>query len=139
MKRKLSFSKFSKGSNNCANELTHSQTKPKSPYFHKERKTSALPLDVEEEFRPNDVLGDSCPEMVSGAEVQIPVASHKGREMSAPRPCLTDVFHPLSTVSNIKSLLFFSIISKCNGYFFQLVRQSVSTIAHALFENLAQC
>lgn len=27
-------------------------------------------------FVPNDVLGDSGPEMVSGAEVQIPVARH---------------------------------------------------------------
>ena len=60
--------------------------------------------------------------------------------MSAPRPCVADPFHPLGSISNIKSLLY-TYISKCNDYFLQVVRRSVSwygrhlTIRHVLFEN----
>ena len=62
------------------------------------RKTNAkttVPLDVVSVV-PNDSLRDFGPEVAFGAKFQIPVARQGGREMSAPRPCVTNPFHPLS-------------------------------------------
>ena len=47
---------------------------------------------------PNDVPRDFGPVIAFGAKVQIPVARQGGREMSAPRPYVTDPFHPLSSI-----------------------------------------
>ena len=40
-----------------------------------------------------------------GAKFQIPVARQGGREMSAPRPCVTNPFHLLSSVNSHYQLL----------------------------------
>ena len=55
---------------------------------------------------PNDVPRDFGPEVAFGAKVQIPVARQGGREMSAPRPYVTDPFHPLGSIRNNKSFLY---------------------------------
>ena len=60
--------------------------------------------------------------------------------MSAPRPCVTDPFHPLGSVSNNWSFLY--IYESVTSYFFHVVRKSASlhdrylTIAHVLFNTL---
>ena len=46
---------------------------------------------------PNDAPRDFSPEVAFGVKFQIPVARHGGREMSAPRPYVTDPFRPLSS------------------------------------------
>ena len=46
---------------------------------------------------PNDVPRDFGPVIAFGAKFQIPVARQGGREMSAPRPYVTDPFHSLSS------------------------------------------
>ena len=59
--------------------------------------------------------------------------------MSAPRPCVTDPFHPLGSVSNNSSFLY--IYESVTSHFFHVVRKSVSlhyihlTIAHVLFKH----
>ena len=59
--------------------------------------------------------------------------------MSAPRPCVTDPFHPLGSVSNNLSFLY--IYESVASYFFHVVRKSASlhdkylTIAHVLFKH----
>ena len=40
-----------------------------------------------------------------GTKFQIPVARQGGREMSAPRPCVTDPFHSLGSIFNITQFL----------------------------------
>ena len=47
---------------------------------------------------PNDAPRDFGPEVAFGAKFQIPVARQGGREMSAPRPYVTDPFRPLSSL-----------------------------------------
>ena len=49
---------------------------------------------------PNDAPRDFGPEVAFGAKFQIPVARQGGREMSAPRPNVTDPFRPLSSINN---------------------------------------
>ena len=49
---------------------------------------------------PNDAPRDFSPEVAFGAKLQIPVARKGGREMSAPRPYVTEPFHPLSSINN---------------------------------------
>ena len=49
---------------------------------------------------PNDAPRDFGPEVAFGAKFQIPVARQGGREMSAPRPYVTEPFRPLSSISN---------------------------------------
>ena len=49
---------------------------------------------------PNDAPRDFCPEVAFGAKFQIPVARQGGREMSAPRPYVTEPFRPLSSINN---------------------------------------
>ena len=44
---------------------------------------------------PNDAPRDFGPEVAFGAKFQIPVARQGGREMSAPRPYVTEPFRPL--------------------------------------------
>ena len=46
---------------------------------------------------PNDVPRDFGPVIAFGAKFQIPVARQGGREMSAPRPYVTDPFHSHSS------------------------------------------
>ena len=59
--------------------------------------------------------------------------------MSAPRPYVTDPFHPLGSVSNNLSFLY--IYESVTSYFFHVVRKSASlndrylTIAHVLFKH----
>ena len=55
---------------------------------------------------PNDVPRDFGPEVAFGTKVQIPVARQGGREMSAPRPYVTDPFHPLGSIRSNKSFLY---------------------------------
>ena len=47
---------------------------------------------------PNDAPRDFDPEVAFGAKFQIPVARQGGREMSAPRPYVTEPFRPLSSI-----------------------------------------
>ena len=49
---------------------------------------------------PNDAPRDFGPEVAFGAKFQIPVARQGGREMSTPRPYVTDPFRPLSSINN---------------------------------------
>ena len=46
---------------------------------------------------PNDVPRDFGPVIAFGAKFQIPVVRQGGREVSAPRPYVTDPFHSLSS------------------------------------------
>ena len=55
---------------------------------------------------PNDVPRDFGPVIAFGAKVQIPVARQGGREMSAPRPFVTDPFHPLGSIHNNRPFLY---------------------------------
>ena len=55
---------------------------------------------------PNDGPRDFGPEVAFGAKFQVPVARQGGREMSAPRPCVTDPFHPLGSICINKSFLY---------------------------------
>ena len=48
---------------------------------------------------PNDAPRDFGPEVAFGAKFQIPVARQGGREVSAPRPYVTDPFRLLSSVT----------------------------------------
>ena len=48
---------------------------------------------------PNDAPRDFGPEVAFGDKFPIPVARQGGREMSAPRPYVTDPFHPLSSIN----------------------------------------
>ena len=69
----------------------------------------AVPLDVVPERRTK-----RCPPEISArgsllwAKLQIPVVTgrQRGREMSAPRPYVTDPFHPLSSVCDYKQFLY---------------------------------
>ena len=47
---------------------------------------------------PNDAPRDFGPEVAFGTKVQIPVARQWGREVSAPRPYVTNPFHPLGSI-----------------------------------------
>ena len=49
---------------------------------------------------PNDAPRDFGPEVAFGVKFQIPVARQGGREMSAPRPYVTEPFRPLSSINN---------------------------------------
>ena len=49
---------------------------------------------------PNDAPRDFGPEVAFGAKLQIPVARQGGREMSAPRPWVTEPFRPLSSINS---------------------------------------
>ena len=59
--------------------------------------------------------------------------------MSAPRPYVTDPFHPLGSVSENKSFLY--IYESVTSYFFHVVRKSASlhdrylTVPHVLFKH----
>ena len=64
---------------------------------------------------PNDAPRDFGPEVAFGAKFQIPVARQGGREMSAPRPYVTDPFHPLGSI--------------CNNESFQYIYQSLLVIS----------
>ena len=72
------------------------------------------------------------------AKLQIPVSRHWGREMSAPRPYVTDPFRPLSLINSWKQFLY---IQQHSSYFLNVVRSSVSgggeylAIAHALLQK----
>ena len=85
---------------------------------------------------PNDAPRDFGPEVAFGAKFQIPVARQGGREMSAPRPYVTDPFRPLSSLNSWKQFLY---IQQHSSYFLHVVRSSVSrsgahlTTADALF------
>ena len=57
---------------------------------------TTVPLDVV----PNDAPRDFGPEVAFGAKFWIPVARQGGRELSAPRPCVTNPFYPLSAGSS---------------------------------------
>ena len=58
------------------NLLIVKKQNPNHLIFIKRGKRAHYLWTWEKSFVPNDVLGDSGPEMVSGAEVQIPVARH---------------------------------------------------------------
>ena len=49
---------------------------------------------------PKDAPRDFGPEVAFGAKFQIPVARQGGREMSAPRPYVTEPFRPFSSISS---------------------------------------
>jgi len=49
---------------------------------------------------PNDAPRDFDPDVAFGTKFQIPVARQGGREMSAPRPYVTEPFCPLSSINN---------------------------------------
>ena len=55
---------------------------------------------------PNDVPRDFGPVIAFGAKVQIPVTRQGGREMSAPRPYVTDPFLPLSSILKLQQFLY---------------------------------
>ena len=57
---------------------------------------ATVPLDVAPERRTDRCSRDLGPEVAFRANFQIPVARNGGREMSAPRPYVTDPFRPLS-------------------------------------------
>ena len=62
----------------------------------RQRNTKAtVPLDV-----PNDAPRDFGPEVAFGVKFQILFARQEGREMSAPKPYVTDPFRPLSSTTN---------------------------------------
>ena len=75
-----------------------------------------------------------------GAKFQVPVARQGGRVMSAPRPRVTEPFHPLSSINNWQQLLY---IYTPVFQFFPPCGLSVSccgaylTTAHALFQKLS--
>ena len=48
---------------------------------------------------PNDAPRDFGPEVAFGTKFQIPVARQRGREVSAPRPYVTNPFHPLGSIN----------------------------------------
>ena len=50
--------------------------------------------------RNDDAPRDFGPEVAFGVKFQIPVARQAGREMSAPRPFVTEPFRPLSSINN---------------------------------------
>ena len=52
---------------------------------------------------PNDAPRDFGPEVAFGTKVQMPVARQGGREVSGPRPYVTNLFHPLSSTYSIAS------------------------------------
>ena len=87
---------------------------------------------------PNDAPRDFGPEVAFGAKFQIPVARQGGREMSAPRPYVTQPFRPLSSISNWQQFLY---IQQYSSYFPHVVRFSAScsgahlTIADALLQG----
>ena len=72
---------------------------------------------------PNDAPRDFGPEVAFGAKFQMPVARQGGREMSAPRPYVTDPFRPLSSINSWKQFLY---IQQHSSYFLHVVRSSVS-------------
>ena len=87
---------------------------------------------------PNDAPRDFCPEVAFGAKFQIPVARQGGREMSAPRPYVTEPFRPLSSIIIRQQFLY---MRQHSIYFLHVVGSSVScggaylTIAHALLQK----
>ena len=72
---------------------------------------------------PNDAPRDFGKEVAFGAKFQIPVARQGGREMSAPRPYVTEPFRPLSSINNWYQFLY---IQQHSSYFLHVVRPSVS-------------
>ena len=67
---------------------------------------------------PNDAPRDFGPEVAFGAKFQIPVARQGGREMSAPRPYVTDPFRPLNSINNWQQSLY---IQQHSSYFLHVV------------------
>ena len=94
---------------------------PRTHHLHKESRMSAVPLDVAPERRTKRCSPRFRP---GGRLFQIPVTRQWGREMSAPRPYVTDPFHPLGSISKNKSFLY--IYQSVTSYLFHVVRKSVS-------------
>ena len=56
-------------------------------------------IDQRRVVEPIDAPRDFGPEVAFGAKFQVPVARQGGREMSAPRPYVTDPFRPLCSIN----------------------------------------
>ena len=72
---------------------------------------------------PYDVPRDFGSGIAFGSKFQIPVPRHWGREMSAPRPCVRDPFHPLGSVYCTRHASLFK--SNCTSYLFHVVSANV--------------
>ena len=68
---------------------------------------------------PNDAPRDFDPEVAFGAKFQIPVARQGGREMSAPRPYVTEPFRPLSSIGS-NSYIYNSILVISSMWYVQV-------------------
>ena len=106
--------------------------------MRKQNTKATAPLDVGQSVVPNDAPRDFGQEVAFGAKFQIPVARQKGREMSAPRPYVTEPFRPFTSINNCQQYLY---TQQHSSYFLHVVRSSVSrcgghlTIADALLQK----
>ena len=73
--------------------------------LHKDKKLSAEPMDVVPERRTKRCSPRFRPGGRFWSQV-LPVAWQRGTEMSAPRPCVTDPFHPLGSIHIMKQFLY---------------------------------
>ena len=82
---------------NCLENLSKTEY-PKHIICIRSRKWEQYLWTWRQSVVPNDAPRDFGPEVAFGTKVQIPVARQWGREVSAPRPYVTNPFHPLGSI-----------------------------------------